>query len=247
MCKLYFVYLLNDEKSKIRCFVLLFFLLNIVKSKRISELDPKCIFRCQKKALSSCPDDNAHKPIVRPVLPPRFKFQLSPSLQIYSVLVLPSLFLIPALLCSALLSLSNKKLQLISMQLIFHNVVRFVSWGTDFDHYKVLGPFSSLNHYINQGWDIILLYYYIIYSVTHSICDSNLGTDQQHHKPKKNMIEWPKIVRLLSSKGYYVPFTIGLNSVLEGITIQDLGSTKFQFFPNYCLLMGWRLLHRSTR
>ncbi|KAL8145638.1 hypothetical protein AgCh_003691 [Apium graveolens] len=70
----------------------------------------------------------------------------------------------------------------------------------------VLKPFSSLN----QDWD----------HLESPICVSSL---RHHHHQRnlvpKNNIEWPRIIHLLRSKGY-VPFAMGLNSVIEGI-IQD--------------------------
>lgn len=69
----------------------------------------------------------------------------------------------------------------------------------------VLKPFSSLN----QDWD----------NLESPICVSGLRHHHQRKLVPKNNIEWPRIIHLLRSKGY-VPFAMGLNSVIEGI-IQD--------------------------
>ncbi|KAK8627161.1 hypothetical protein V6N13_134783 [Hibiscus sabdariffa] len=70
----------------------------------------------------------------------------------------------------------------------------------------VLGPFTSMDpRYVNQGWDHIQA----------PICDSNLSLVSEV-ADAKNVVEWTRVIRLLSSKGF-VSFAIGLNSVLDGI------------------------------
>ncbi|EEF39666.1 conserved hypothetical protein [Ricinus communis] len=70
----------------------------------------------------------------------------------------------------------------------------------------VLGPFSSMG---SQDFDQILD------SIQAPICDANSSLILDASDPK-NMIEWTRIVRLLSFNGF-VSFAIGLNSVLDGI------------------------------
>lgn len=70
----------------------------------------------------------------------------------------------------------------------------------------VLEPFSSLDPQdVHQGWNIIQA----------PICNS-MSVLVSEVLESKNMVEWSWIVRLLSSNGF-VPFAIGLNSVLDGI------------------------------
>ncbi|EXB58580.1 hypothetical protein L484_008733 [Morus notabilis] len=78
--------------------------------------------------------------------------------------------------------------------------------GKTISVHGVLEPFSSLDPQdVHQGWNIIQA----------PICDSTsvLVSDVLE---SKNMVEWSWIVRLLSSNGF-IPFAIGLNSVLDGI------------------------------
>ncbi|XP_059664576.1 fasciclin-like arabinogalactan protein 21 [Cornus florida] len=67
----------------------------------------------------------------------------------------------------------------------------------------VLGPFSSLH--FHKNWDII----------QSPICDFNHSM-VSNSSVSEEMVEWTRVVRLLSSKGL-VSFSIGLNSVLDGI------------------------------
>ncbi|PON80446.1 FAS1 domain containing protein [Parasponia andersonii] len=69
----------------------------------------------------------------------------------------------------------------------------------------VLEPFSSLAPHVHHGWNII----------QEPMCDSKYVLASDDVK-STNMVEWSLIVRLLSSNGF-VPFAIGLNSVLDGI------------------------------
>ncbi|XP_037497846.1 fasciclin-like arabinogalactan protein 21 [Jatropha curcas] len=73
----------------------------------------------------------------------------------------------------------------------------------------VLGPFSFLGSGFkdfDKIWD---------FSIQAPICDSNFSLVLDIDETK-NLIEWTRIVRLLSSNGF-VSFAIGLNYVLDGI------------------------------
>ncbi|OAY35182.1 hypothetical protein MANES_12G078600v8 [Manihot esculenta] len=70
----------------------------------------------------------------------------------------------------------------------------------------VLGPFSSLSSQdFGRVWD----------SIQAPICDANSSLVLDVSETK-NLVEWTRIVHLLSSNGF-VSFAIGLNSVLDGI------------------------------
>ncbi|KAK9285108.1 hypothetical protein L1049_024293 [Liquidambar formosana] len=88
----------------------------------------------------------------------------------------------------------------------------------------VLGPFSSLDPQdTRQGWEFF----------QSPICDSNSSVVSDVGK-SKNMIEWARIIRLLSSNGF-VSFAIGLHSVLDGILqdYMDLSSVTIFAPPNF--------------
>ncbi|KAJ4824441.1 hypothetical protein Tsubulata_039808 [Turnera subulata] len=70
----------------------------------------------------------------------------------------------------------------------------------------VLAPFSPL-----ESED----FYHGMESIQAPVCDANSSLAAEGTDPKK-MVEWPRIIRLLSSQGF-VSFAIGLNSVLDGI------------------------------
>ncbi|CAN6574087.1 unnamed protein product [Malus baccata var. baccata] len=83
----------------------------------------------------------------------------------------------------------------------------------------VLGPFTALDpRDVNQGWDII----------QSPACDanSNMVSDVPD---AKNMVEWSRIIRLLSSNGF-VSFAVGLNSVLDGILGDHKGLKSVTIF-----------------
>ncbi|KAF2285028.1 hypothetical protein GH714_035904 [Hevea brasiliensis] len=83
----------------------------------------------------------------------------------------------------------------------------------------VLGPFSSLGSQdFGKIWD----------SIRAPICDANssLVLDVSD---TKNLVEWTRIVRLLSSNGF-VSFAIGLNSVLAGILEDYRGLNSVTIF-----------------
>ncbi|XP_031264654.1 fasciclin-like arabinogalactan protein 21 [Pistacia vera] len=70
----------------------------------------------------------------------------------------------------------------------------------------VLRPFSSFNAQDSlQGWNYM----------QSPICDSNCRLVSDSNE-SKNVVEWSRIIRLLSSNGF-VSFAIGLHSVLGGI------------------------------
>lgn len=103
----------------------------------------------------------------------------------------------------------------------------------------VLEPFSSLDPQdVHQGWNIILA----------PTCDSMSLLVSDVVKSTK-MVEWSWIVRLLSSNGF-VPFAIGLNSVLDGILEDYRGLNSVTIFapPSlHSLTSPSSLLKRTVR
>ncbi|KAK0589314.1 hypothetical protein LWI29_012512 [Acer saccharum] len=93
-----------------------------------------------------------------------------------------------------------------------------------FSIHGVLRPFSSLDPQdVQQGWDYI----------QSPICDSNSSLVSDLIE-SKNMIEWTRITRLLSSNGF-VSFAIALHSVLDGILEHNtsLNSTTIFAPPDF--------------
>ena len=83
----------------------------------------------------------------------------------------------------------------------------------------VLEPFSSLDPQdVHQGWNVIQA----------PTCNS-MSVLVSDVVKSTNMVEWSWIVRLLSSNGF-VPFAIGLNSVLDGILEDYKGLSSVTIF-----------------
>ncbi|KAL5573191.1 hypothetical protein UlMin_022788 [Ulmus minor] len=103
----------------------------------------------------------------------------------------------------------------------------------------VLDPFSSLDpQNVHQGWN----------SIRAPICDSKYSIVSDV-LDSDNMVEWSWIIRLLSSNGF-VPFAIGLNSVLEGILEDYRGLNSVTIFvpPSFTPLTSPSpLLKRTVR
>ncbi|KAJ7981359.1 fasciclin-like arabinogalactan protein 21 [Quillaja saponaria] len=104
----------------------------------------------------------------------------------------------------------------------------------------VLGPFSSFDPQdVNQGWDFIQ-------PPVCGVFNSSLVSVIQE---PKNMVEWTRIVRLLSSNGF-VSFAIGLHSVLDGILRDQTGLDSVTILapPNLAILSSpLPLLDRTVR
>ncbi|XP_022847703.1 fasciclin-like arabinogalactan protein 21 [Olea europaea var. sylvestris] len=98
----------------------------------------------------------------------------------------------------------------------------------------VLRPFSD----IDQDWNFI----------QSPVCNSN-QTLVSNPNERRNMVEWARIVQLLSSNGF-VSFAIGLHSVLNGIIqdYPDLGSVTIFAPPNSGFISSpWPLLYKIVR
>ncbi|XP_023754819.1 fasciclin-like arabinogalactan protein 21 [Lactuca sativa] len=99
----------------------------------------------------------------------------------------------------------------------------------------VAGPFASFNH--NQE------------SITLPLCESGGGGGGVVRGFIKNKEEWGRVVKFLSSSGF-MPFAIGLNSVIHGILkdFPDLDSVTIFTPPNVALMaMSSPLLDKFMR
>ncbi|XP_004487355.1 fasciclin-like arabinogalactan protein 21 [Cicer arietinum] len=111
--------------------------------------------------------------------------------------------------------------------------------GEQFTIHGVLGPFSPLRREdLQGGFDFI-----------HSPTCRFSGKNSTYLDDSKNVVEWNKVVQLLSSKGY-ASFSIALHSVLESI---QKDSTNFVsatiFAPPDMNLLGYpsTLLDKTVR
>ncbi|XP_062028625.1 fasciclin-like arabinogalactan protein 21 [Rosa rugosa] len=87
----------------------------------------------------------------------------------------------------------------------------------------VLGPFAA----VDPEYDVI-----------HApVCDSNSSVVSGSGGLKKSNVEWGRIIRLLSSKGF-VPFAIGLHSVLDGILEDERNVSSVTIFVPPRLELG---------
>jgi len=97
----------------------------------------------------------------------------------------------------------------------------------------VLGPFSPMDpRDVHDGWNFI----------ESPICDSNSTLVSDFLQPK-NMVEWSRIIQLLSSYGF-VSFAIGLHSGLDGILEDHASLNTVTIFapPNLAAVASSSLL-----